>query len=56
MKSINIELLEKAADELRSIKNGKGDLKIGGRIEAAKALQSISTLILHLEEKDVKKI
>lgn len=56
MKSIDIELLEKSADELRSIKDGKGDLEISHRIEAASALRSIYSLILHLEEEGRKKI
>ncbi|WP_185931715.1 hypothetical protein [Enterococcus faecium] len=50
MKTISIELLEKSADELRGIKDGKCDLNFYCRIEAAEALQRIETLLLDLEE------
>lgn len=50
MGNINIELLKEASDELRQIKDGKGHLKIGDRLEAAKALKKIHSLVLKLEE------
>lgn len=50
MGNINIELLREASNELRQIKDGKGGLSLGGRIEAAKTLKKIHSLVLTLEE------
>lgn len=50
METINIDLLRETSIELRKIKDGKGGLSLGGRIEAAKALKKIHSLVLTLEE------
>ncbi|MGH1847126.1 hypothetical protein ABE869_09945 [Enterococcus gilvus] len=50
MGTINIELLKEASDELRKIKNGKGGISLGGRIDAAKALQHIDSLTINFED------
>jgi hypothetical protein len=50
MGNINIELLREASNELRQIKDGKGGLSLGGRIEAAKALQHIDSVTVNFED------
>lgn len=50
MGTINIELLREASIELRKIKDGKGGLSLGGRIDAAKALQHIDSLTFNFED------
>lgn len=50
MGNIKIDLLRDASDELRQIKDGKGHLKIGDRLEAAKVLKKIHLLVLKLDE------
>lgn len=55
MGTINTDLLREASDELRKIKDGKGGLSIGGRIDAAKALQHIDSLTINFEDVKNKK-
>lgn len=55
MGNINIDLLRDASNELRQIKDGKGGLSLGGRIEAAKALQHIDSLTVNFEDMKNKK-
>lgn len=55
MGNINLELLREASNELRQIKDGKGGLSLGGRIEAAKALQHIDSVTVNFEDMKNKK-
>nr|DAZ20701.1 MAG TPA: hypothetical protein [Caudoviricetes sp.] len=50
MENINTEILKEASYELRKIKDGKGGLSLGGRIEAAKALQHIDSVTVNIED------